>query len=102
MENRKCVYAFKNVHGMTSVVNYDAQNTEVNSFISKFDGWGSNGEFKTSINGDHKEVWFECFKEFWDILHSEVFETAFDRMGVKLVFEYPKEMLEEKDTIDRR
>ena len=87
--DRKYVYAFINVHGMVSVVNYDATNNEVNSFISKFDGWGSKGSFKTSADGNNQEVWFECFKEVWEMLHTEAFTTVFKRMGVRLVFEYP-------------
>lgn len=89
VKNRKYVYAFINVHGMVSIVNYDAANNEVNSFISKFDGWGSNGKFNVSTDINNQEVWFECFKELWDMLHTEVFVTAFKRMGVELVFKYP-------------
>lgn len=89
MENRKYVYAFINVHGMVSVVNYDATNNEVNSFVSKFDGWGGNGVFKVSTDRNNQEVWFECFNELWEMLHTEVFKMAFKRMGVELVFEYP-------------
>ena len=89
MENRKYVYAYMNVHGMVTVINFDATNNEVNSFLSKFDGWGSKGSFKIATDRNHQEVWFECFKEFWDMLHTEMFKFAFKRMGVELVFEYP-------------
>ena len=69
--------------------NYDATNNKVNSFLSLFDGWRSSGQFKTSVDGNHQEVWFECFCEIRDLLRVEMFREAFKRMGVKLVFEYP-------------
>lgn len=89
MENRKYVYAFKNVHGMITVINFDATNNEVNSFLGKFDGWGGHGEYKISTDRNHQEVWFECPKEFFDMLQTELFKKAFERMGVELVFDYP-------------
>ena len=85
----KYVYAFINVHNMVSVVNYDAGNNEVNSFLSKFDGWGNIGQFKVSGDNNRQEVWFECRKEIWDLFHSDVFMNIFKRMGVELVFERP-------------
>lgn len=92
MDNRKFVYAFKNVHGAISVVNYDVDNTELNSFLSKLDVWRSKGEKKDSIDHKHKEVWFEFFIDLWDALQTRSFKVAMERMGVKLVFEYPFEI----------
>lgn len=89
MENRKFVYAFVNAHNTVSIVNYDAGNSAVNTFLWRFDLWGSNGEFKPSIDHKHQEVWFECESDIMPMLKSPIFERAFAMMGVKLVFEYP-------------
>lgn len=89
MENRKFVYAFRNCHGATSIVNYDAANSNVNTFLSLFDIWRSNGEFKLSADGNHQEVWFELPHGMLTMLDTLSFESAFERMGVKLVFDYP-------------
>ena len=89
MTNNKFVYAFKNVHGAISVVNYDADNTEVNSFLAKFDVWRSKGERKTSRDHEGFEVWFEMTPDMWDVLQTRSFKAAFERMDTKLVFEYP-------------
>lgn len=91
MENRKFVYAYINPYGAISVVNYDATNNILNTFLAMFDIWGSGGEQKISIDNNHMERWFECSKDFWDMLHNLIFYRAFQRMGVELVFEYPYE-----------
>lgn len=87
--NRNYVYAFPSVHGTCNVVNYRADNNAVNEFLCHFDLWGSHGNFKISIDNNHQEVWFECSKEFYEMLHTETMKMAFKRMGVELVFEYP-------------
>ena len=89
MDDRKYVYAFKNCHGATSIVNYDAKNGALNSFVAMFDVWGSRGEFKLSADNNHQEVWFEALPEMLDMLKTLPFKAAFERMGVQLVFEYP-------------
>ena len=89
MENRKYVYAFKNCHGNTSIVNYDGGNSDLNTFLSMFDVWSSRGEFKYSEDKNHVDVWFEALPEMLNMLHTMPFKTAFERMGVKLVFECP-------------
>ena len=89
MNNRKYVYAFINPHGTVSVVNYDATNNTLNTFLHMFDIWGSGGEQKISIDKNHMERWFECGKDFWDMLINPIFNTAFKRMGVTLTFDYP-------------
>ena len=89
MENRKVVYVFKNCHGATSIVNYDGGNSSLNTFLSLFDVWGSRGEFKYSQDKNHVEVWFECLPEMFEMLNTLPFKAAFERMGVKLVFEHP-------------
>ena len=83
------VYAFKNANGGISVVNYDAKNSEINSFLHKFDVWRSDGEYKVSMDGNHQEVWFELPSGMWSMLHSPYFHLAFRRMNVRMVFEYP-------------
>lgn len=89
MSNRKFVYAYINPHKTISVVNYDATNNYVNTFLAMFDIWESGGEQKISIDNNHMERWFECDKDFWDMLHNPIFNKAFKRMGVELVFDYP-------------
>lgn len=87
---RNYVYASKSVHGTCNVINYSGDST-VNSFLSKFDVWGSNGSTKFH-NGDPYswvDFWFECSKEFFEMLHTETMKRAFKHMGVELVFEYP-------------
>lgn len=91
MDNRKFVYAFKNVRGAINIVNYDADNTELNSFLAKFDVWRSKGERKNSFDNKYKEVWFEFFIDLWDTLQTRSFKAAMERMGATLVFEYPFE-----------
>ena len=89
MENRKFVYVFKNCHGATSIINYDGDNSEVNNFLSKFDAWSSNGQVYWSIDPRFTEVHFECLPEMFQMFNTLSFKMAFERMGVKLVFEYP-------------
>ena len=89
MENRKFVYAFRNCHGATSIVNYDGGNQKVNNFIQNFDVWCSLGERKRSADGEYISVWFEAMPEMLGMLNTLPFKAAFERMGVKLVFDYP-------------
>ena len=90
--NRKYVYAFLSPNGTTCMVNYDADNSAVNSFLALFDIWGSVGEFKESINGNAQEVWFEGTKSFFEVLKGEEFQKAFSRLGVTFTTEYPFEL----------
>lgn len=87
--NRNYVYAFLSCNGTCFVVNYRADFLDVNTFLSCFDVWHSRGHFKMSEDNNHQEVWFECSKEFFEMLHTETMQRAFKRMGVDLVFEYP-------------
>ena len=89
MEDRRFVYAFVNPHNTVSVVNYDATNSDVKSFLSLFDIWHSQGEYKMSIDDNHQEVWFECSKEFLKLAEFPTFKEAFLRMGVRFTLEYP-------------
>lgn len=87
--NRKYVYAFLSHNGTCNVVNYDAENCYVNSFLRNFDAWGSHGCFKISEDNNFQEVWFEGSKELFNLLHTETFRLAFKHMKVEIVFEYP-------------
>lgn len=87
--NRNFVYISNSVYGTTNVVNYDSNNNGVNNFIKLFDVWNSSGEVKVSEDGVHKEVWFECSKFFYDMCKSGDMCGAFNRLGVKVVFDYP-------------
>lgn len=89
VSNRKFVYAFLGPHSSINVVNYDATNNHVNTFLSLFDIWGCGGVHKMSIDDNHQEVWFELNKSFLPILKRKDFKEAFRRMGVELVFDYP-------------
>lgn len=89
MKSRKYIYVFCNVHNTTSVVNYDASNNDVNTFLSYFDIWGSRGEFKLSEDEIHQEVWFECSKNFYRLAKTGEFKKAFKKMGVSVSLEYP-------------
>lgn len=87
--DRNYVYAFPSVNGTCHVVNYSG-NQIVNEFLKHFDVWDSNGLMKIH-NEDNslKDFWFECSKEFFEILHYDTMKLALKHMGVKLVFEYP-------------
>ena len=86
--SNKFVYIFKNTHGMLSVVNYDSENRDLNNFLSVFDGWGGNGIPKES-NGI-KTIWFEMPIECFEMLKSETFTKAFQRMGVVVLETLPR------------
>lgn len=88
MKNCKYVYAFQNVHGMVSVVNYNGVNGAVNDFLHCFDAWGGRGRFSWPANDRVAEVWFELPAEMWELLHMENFKIAFKRMDAELVFDY--------------
>lgn len=88
--DRNYVYAFPSVHGTCNVVNYSGDST-VNSFLTTFEVWGGHGIMKLHDKYSENpwpEFWFECSKEFFEILHTDTMKQAFNRMGVKLVFEY--------------
>ena len=88
--NRNYVYAFPSVHGTCNVVNYSGIG-EVNDFLHCFDVWGSYGNPKSQRikNRIVYDFWFECSKECFETLHTDMMKRAFKRMGVELVFEYP-------------
>lgn len=88
--NRNYVYVFPSAYGTCNVVNYSG-NCHVNTFLSYFDIWGNNGQMKFHNGDPHTwgDFWFECGAEFYDLSKTDTMQRAFDRMGVKLVFEYP-------------
>lgn len=85
--NRKIVYLYPSVHGTTNVINYDAGNSALNTFLWHFDVWGCNGHFKLCADGQHSSVSFECSKEFLDLAKTEDFQMVFRRMGVAVTFD---------------
>ena len=95
---RKFLYLFPNTNGNYFAVNYDAINCELNSFLSLFDVWGNRGgHHKVSEDGNCQEVWFEVDEEFARLVSNTFnFNTAFKRLGVKVVFEYPFSKKENK------
>lgn len=88
--NRNYVYAFKSVNNTCFVINYSGD-SHVNTFLWRFDVWNSGGQAKLHNDDPHSfiERWYECNLEFFDMLHTETMKRAFERMGVKLVFDYP-------------
>lgn len=88
--NRKYVYAFNVWGGNCCVVNYFDKD-RINEFFQCFDVYGSFGKhvFHNNDRNTFMETWFECSKEFFEMLHTETMKQAFKRMGVDLVFEYP-------------
>lgn len=84
--DRNFVYAFPSPYVSTYVVNYSGS-SEVNSFLHHFDVWGSRGHQKMCSDGQHSAFWFECSKNFYEMLHTEEFTRAFKSMGVVLTFD---------------
>lgn len=85
--DRKIVYIYRSVYGSTNVINYDAGNSTLNTFLWHFDIWGSNGHFTLCSDGNHSAVSFECSKEFLELAKTHDFQRAFRRMGVKVTFD---------------
>lgn len=86
--NRKFIFVCHSVHNTTSVINYDAGNSALNTFLWHFDIWNSNGHFALCSDGEHQKVSFECSKEFYDLVKTEDFQMVFRRMGVIVTFDY--------------
>ena len=72
----------------TRVINYAAGNCAVNTFLSRFDMWKSNGDFKLSSDNETPEVWFELSCNMYNILQQDDFIEAFKRMGVDVIFDH--------------
>lgn len=89
--DRKFLYIFPHAAETYCVVNYDADNIILNTFLAMFDVWHSKGQMKVSQDScRHNEVWFEVDKEFFQLAKtSRTFQRAIERTGVKIVFEYP-------------
>ena len=95
--NRNYVYAFPSVHGTYNVVLYykyrsrtDCSDIKIINFLGNFDIYKNvRGCYKYNKKYHCAEFWFECSKEFFEMLHTETMNRAFKRMGVELVFEYP-------------
>lgn len=91
-KDRKFLYLFPRPEGKTyNAVNYDATNNQLNTFLALFDVWGTNGgQHKVSEDENHQEVWFEVDEEFYQLaMHSNTFRQAIERLGVKVVTDYP-------------
>lgn len=88
VENRKRVLVFPSVHGSTNVINYDASNSMLNTFLSAFDVWNSKGNFKVSDDNNHQEVWFEMDFDFYMVSKCDTLRKAIERFGVEVVHEY--------------
>ena len=85
--NRNKLYIYPSVHGTTNVINYDAGNSALNTFLWHFDIWGSNGHFTLCSDGEHSAVSFECSKEFLELAKTHDFQRAFHHMGVTVTFD---------------
>lgn len=89
-EARRMIRIMPSVHNTTTVINYSADNCELNSFLCAYDIWGSNGCFKLSDDNNHQEVWFEMSKEFYELSRTETMQRAFKHFGVRVMY-YNKE-----------
>jgi hypothetical protein len=85
VRNRKRVLIFPSVHATTNVVNYDATNNCLNTFLSAFDVWNSKGNFKLSDDNNHQEVWFEMDFDFYMISKCDTLRKAIEHFGVEVV-----------------
>lgn len=89
-KDRKYLYLFPHTGETYCAVNYDAVNAELNTFLRLFDVWRADGNHKVSEDGNHQEVWFEVDQEFCQLVKtSRTFRHAIERLGVRVVFEYP-------------
>ena len=86
-EDRKRILIFKSAHNTTNVVNYMADNNNLNTFLSVFDISDCGGNHKISDDKNHSEVWFEADEEFYDIIKTESMQRALKRFGVKIDIE---------------
>ena len=88
MINRKRVLIFPSVHGTTMVVNYDATNGNLNTFLSAFDVWKGRGNHKLSDDNNHFEVWFEMDFDFYSLSKCDTLRKAIEHFGVEVVHDY--------------
>jgi hypothetical protein len=94
--NRKYLYIFKSpVNDTYNVVNYDACNAYLNSFMCLFDVWSDRinkgGLHQLSDNGNTSEVWFEVSNDFVEMLNNPEMKRAIKKFGVEVVYKYPFE-----------
>ena len=89
MNGTNYVLVQKSPHNTIWVMNYAPLNTQVNSFLSVFDIWGSAGIYSHASNNEPMCVRFECPGNMLPMFETDVFRNAFNRMGVTLTFEYP-------------
>lgn len=89
-KERRIIHIMPSVHNTTTVINYAADNCELNGFLWAFDIWGCNGHFEVSDDQNYQEVWFEMSKEFLDISKTETMQRAFKNFGVRIMY-YNKE-----------
>lgn len=87
MDDRNIVVIYPSVHNTTRVINYDAGNSAVNTFLWHFDIWGSNGHFVRCSDDKHCSVEFECSSEFYQLAQTEDFQRAFKHMKTNISFD---------------
>ena len=87
-DNDKRVVICPSVHGTTLVVNYDASNGFLNSFLSAFDVWNKRGEYKWSNDSKRFEIWFEMDFDFYMISKCDTLRKAIERFGVEVIHDY--------------
>ena len=86
MKDRNYVFVRNSVHGTTIVVNYSGR-SDVNTFLHRFDVWGSWGHQRMCNDEQHSKFVFECSKEFLEFCKTIDFRRAFLSMGVEVVFD---------------
>lgn len=85
-EERRFVRIVPSVNGTTTIINYEADNNHLNTFLCAFDIWNSGGEHKISEDKNYSEVWFEASNEFYKLAKTEIMLSAFNKFGVRVVF----------------
>ena len=86
-ECRHRILIFPSNHGTTNIINYMADNNNLNTFLSVFDIFDDGGNHKISDDNNHVEVWFEASEEFYEMSKTESMQRAFKHFGVKVEYD---------------
>ena len=83
------ITVLKTAHGTTQIINHDATNNQLNTFLAAFSIWAQPcnvfAEHKLAADGIHKEVWFEADGGFYDLVQAEPMVRAIQWHGVDLI-----------------
>ena len=87
MANRKIVFLYKTIYNTIGVINYDATNNELNSFLKLFNIWSPSIHFKTCKDNVHQKATFECNMSLYNFFKSDDFKTIIKRLGCEVVLD---------------